>query len=80
MKPSFNINQFSKQSPAWVVALLVGITFICQGLPPVISGYGIVGPKSKEAISMTCDIINLVAAGLAPFFGTKAQEVSNENS
>ncbi len=67
----FSIDNFSKQSPAWVIGVLSGITFICQGLPPLLGGYDVISVHTKEIVSLICDIINLFAAAIAPMVGKK---------
>lgn len=74
----FGLNQLQKEPPSWVLPALVAATFVFQGLPPIISGYEIVGAKSKEAISLLCDVLNLLAAASALFFGKPLKKENYE--
>ena len=71
---NLSVNNLNKQSPAWVLAALAAITFICQGLPPILGGYDIISPKTKEVVSLICDVINLIAAAIAPMVGGTKQD------
>lgn len=66
-----NINQKNLRikSPAWVIIAFSALTIICQGLPPILGGYDIITEHTKSLVSLFCDILNLVAAAVAPFIG-----------
>lgn len=69
MAQKFGLDQVKNETPNWVLPALVAATFVFQGLPPIISGYEIVSPKTKELIALLCDVANLLAAAISLFFG-----------
>ncbi len=74
MATKFGTNQLRNQTPEWVLPALVAITFICQGLPPIVSGYDL-SPYAVKIVGLVCDITNLLCAAVSMFFGkTKTQK------
>jgi hypothetical protein len=64
----FGANQLRNQTPEWVLPAFVAITFICQGLPPIVNGYEMAASTVKT-VGIVCDIINLLCAAGSMFFG-----------
>lgn len=63
-----NVNQ---PTPANVGKVVAAVTFICQGVPPIIEGSGVIAPHTKELLSLICDLINVAVAAVAVLYGTK---------
>lgn len=69
MTPS--LSNANKPTPANVGKLVAAVTFICQGVPPIIEGSGIITPHTKEVISLVFDLVNIAVAAVAVLYGTK---------
>lgn len=69
----FGVKQLRNYTPEWVLPAFVAITFICQGLPPIVNGYDL-SVHAVKTTGIVCDIINLFCAAGSMFFGkTKKQ-------
>lgn len=68
---NLSIKHANNPSPANVGKFVAAVTFICQGVPAIIEGSGVITPQIKEVISLVFDLINIAVAGISVFYEKK---------
>jgi hypothetical protein len=68
---SLSIKNANLPTPANVGKFVAAVTFICQGVPPIIESSGIITSHTKELISLVFDLINVAVAAIAVMYGSK---------
>jgi hypothetical protein len=60
-----------KPTPANITLAVAALTFLFQGLPPIIEANEFISHKTASFVATICDILNVFVSCAAIFFGVK---------